>query len=1720
MTIVSEQYLDIVTYNRNALNNLRRAVVLGQGQFSLILARVNYQQLQNVLLTELSEHLQIDRVRLDKTTKNLRSAMEQVPLFLEQPPESADQDRVLMVTGLEDVPSEGESPSVLETLLRAANLGRDGLPKRFPYPVVLWVNDTVLQSLNRYAPDLKSFSATPIRFEYPTRSLIKVLREQAADTFSQILDTDKGIVLSHRLPLSSSITEPLAARELTFALRQLEQLPKEHLPLVGEELLADLLFLQGRNLHQQGELIRARGYYEKSLLQWQQTSDEATVDSSSAGSSLTDLDKQAVLQFHLGLWWRSHAHSVEDSVRAYEQARAYFEACLTVFRQQERRDRLARFILALSEVLQKLEDWTALQAIAQESTQLHQHDPPRLARDYGFLAEVSLAKYKRDERQDYLNAAQRYAQQALETSEQVLRSPASTANNSTHRTTHAHSQTALRYHRGCYYYLLAIAQQRLGNPKAAIDQLERALQNINPRYDLSLYRQSLERLWHLYYDHKYYAEAFEIKLEQRRIENLFGLRAFIGASQIQASPTRWQDREDTFYPPKNEPSATKNAASASAADLSAAIKASGRNEDIEALVFRLSQARYPVVVVHGQSGVGKSSLLRAGLVPRLRQLVSEGRTTLPVMLSNYSDWGKQLYHALRPESNRLPGHLESSEAVEATESQYLQTFSPGFLTDTLKQLTTEKYQQVVLILDQFEDFFYEHPQVESRRAAYLFLRDCLNLPYIKVVLSLREDFLHYLLEWDRNADLGIVNNDILSKEIRYYLGSFTPRAAEVLIQQLTRSAGFELESALITALVDDLAADTGEIRPIELQVVGAQLQRENITTLAQYRALGRSPKHRLLKNFLDSVVNDCGPENKSVARSVLYLLSEGETRPLKSLSELQEPLALAHIESGPHQLSLVLDILIGSGLVFEVPEVSGVRYQLVHEYLASLVQEQQQPGLIEALQAERSRRQLTEDQLQKALAAQSESLVQATLARQEAKTAEIKALISLSQSLHLAGDGLDALTKALRAARQVHSSEDTLLKMRTALCLATAVRSIHVRNELPGHRNWVLAVDCLSGGIEGLAEQTHQGCVQIASASEDDTVKLWSGYGELLQTLSGHQAGVVDVRFSPDGEYLASASLDHTIRLWRLTKNSQGEVTSASYARSLETANASVTSISFSPTEPLLAATYSDTAIRLWSFEGELLRTIEGHEDWVRTVAFSPDGTLLVTGGEDNTVRLWSVKGDLLDTLCGHRGWVRSVSFSPDGRLIISAGDANALRLWSVEGYKLNTFYGHEDWVRCVAFSPDGQAIASASDDQTIRIWDLDGNTIRLFNHRSSVHSVAWSADGQTLVSGGDDDQVHIWRLDSPPVPIATGHRGIVWSARWQPGPEHKLLSAGGDAALKLWSESGELLNSIDDAHQRGVHSVYWRPDGEFFASASADYSIKLWRANGEFVRSLLGHGDAVWQVRYSPDGQQLASVSSDKTLRLWSHEGDLLKTWGDHTDTVWHVSYSPDGEYLISASEDNTLRLWHRETGLLQTLENNTGGVWCAAFGPREQFVASGGADGMVRLWSVRWDGAMSLEPDPILLRGHRDWVRSLCFSPNGAFLASASDDGTVRLWSLSASDLSAAANSSESVATSPEGKSAQLLPPLLGHEGVVWEIDFDETGERLVSASADGTVRVWDLQLSRLMTQGCEWLSDWLRSRPELRKQLCERRAKERTLDAIASPNEGADYHSYKQK
>ena len=910
----------LVAYNQAALAELRRTLTLRPHRFSLVLAQCQYRRLQTILVQHLQATTAAVEIPLAPGTQNLRAAIA----------DRAVANQALLVTGLIDI----RAP---DGLLKSANLGRDAFPQTFPQPVVFWVNDATMAALSRYAPDFKSFAGPPIVFRYPIPALIEALHHQANALFGTMLalgDDSLAAAGVDRYQRGS----PLRT-ELTVALAELAQAQQPITP----ELQASLDFLQGRDALSRGDLDLARYHFDHSLAYW------AEEGPNQAGPSCQDLafsaflsprhglyrpspshsDRRAVLHFYLGVTWRSwaalQANRHPDALYRYQlqQAEGHFLACLQGFRHSGQGELVGRFLHPLAEVRQKLGDWSGLEVLAQEGVTLHRGDAVRLARDHGYLAEVALAQ----ENWDQAEASVTTALTILKIAEAVDRpasppsgpdfpSPASVVSSPS---AYSGLTVAGQYQRGWYFYLMARGKLAQGQSAAAIFWLEKARQQAQPQRDLALHRQILAALHQQYYHQGDYRQAFAIKQQQRQLDTQFKLRAFWGAGPIRAHPAQ-----------VTAPGLAK--------DIAPAIEASGRRAQVEALVERLGQPRYRLVILHGPSGVGKSSMIYGGLLPALAKAFPEGRATLALVVNNYRPWTQALSQALEQALNQW-----------AISHGACPTNAPALL-DRLKTLPQQRHLQLVLIFDQLEEFFSEVSPLHRRRGFYQFLVDCLNTPYLKVVLALREDALHYLLELERGFDLDMLNHDILSRDYRHYLGNLQPHEAKTLIRQLSQGAFFYLEEALIDQLVQDLTVDD-EISPIELQVVGAQLQQEGIDCLAVYRQIGPQPKETLVQRFLAAVVEDCGTENALLAQALLYLLTDIDRdqrpyRPQKSQADLETDLSLRGMVYSLGQITLVLEVLVGSGVVFCISASPDPRYQLAHDYLVGYVRQEALPATL------------------------------------------------------------------------------------------------------------------------------------------------------------------------------------------------------------------------------------------------------------------------------------------------------------------------------------------------------------------------------------------------------------------------------------------------------------------------------------------------------------------------------------------------------------------------------------------------------------------------------------------------------------------------------------------------------------------------------------------------------------------------------------------------------
>ncbi|AFZ22217.1 WD40 domain-containing protein [Allocoleopsis franciscana] len=682
------------------------------------------------------------------------------------------------------------------------------------------------------------------------------------------------------------------------------------------------------------------------------------------------------------------------------------------------------------------------------------------------------------------------------------------------------------------------------------------------------------------------------------------------------------------------------------------------------------------------------------------------------------------------------------------------------------------------------------------------------------------------------------------------------------------------------------------------------------------------------------------------------------------------------------------------------------------------------------LEAERQAKQILFEVKQ-----QAEQLLEEAKEGTKIERAGVKAL----QLFEAGGREIEALLLAMQAGQALHKRVQGGRRVQDypatspLLALQMILDHIRERNQFSRHQGEVTSVSFSPNGE------------YIATASYDGTARLWDLSGNQIAELKEHQGKVTSVSFSPNGEYIATASYDGTARLWDLSGNQIAQfrvdtlwlwepqsqkdndrIDVVSF--NLNFKGDRINSVSFNLKGDCLAAALDDGTVRQWNLSGNQLAQFQTHQGMVRSVCFSPNGNYIATASYDSTAKLWDLYGNQLVELKGHQGEVTSVSFSPTGEYIATASYDGTARLWDLLGNQIVQFQGHQGMVRSVSFSPNGEYIATASADRTARLWDLSGNQLaELKGHQGEVTSVSFSPTGEYIATASYDGTVRLWNLSGNQIVPFRGHQGWVLSVSFSPTGEY-IATASYDDTARLWDLSGNQLAQFI-GHQNRVNSVSFSPTEEYVVTASDDRTARLWDLSGNLITPFIGHQGWVLSVSFHPTGEYIATASADNTARLWDLSGNPITQLIGHQDAVRSISFHPTGEYIATASADNTARLW-------------------------------------------------DLSGNPITqLIGHQGAVTSVSFSPNGEYICTTSSDSTTRLWDLSGNQL------------------AQFI----GHQEMVFSASFSPNGELLATASADGTARLWRVEgLDELLCRGCDWLSDYLFTHPEALQKLevCQNR------------------------
>ncbi|WP_204803393.1 hypothetical protein [Mycobacterium riyadhense] len=1111
----------------------------------------------------------------------------------------------------------------------------------------------------------------------------------------------------------------------------------------------------------------------------------------------------------------------------------------------------------------------------------------------------------------------------------------------------------------------------------------------------------------------------------------------------------------------------------------------GRDHESASLLTHVLEA--PITVLYGASGLGKTSLLRAGLFPLLRE-----RHLLPVHVSFDFELGaaplaRQLHQSVCDSIRAdVPDPMLPSQDESLWEYLHRADFE---LSNAQNDPLTP-----VIVLDQFDELFTLGKRVphlvrefrndladlvENRIPLDLAARieadeDVAARLHVrkrnyKLLISLREDCLPELEGWRQLIpELGHSRMRLLRMRAPEALDAVHKPAEEMMPRSLARRvvgiiAGEERHRARDAAFADVDhpgdgwgAAGALEVEPALLSLFCRELNEERKRRRQSHfdERQVEDGRRDILSNYYQSCVSDLPP------RVAQFIESELITEKGFRNSYVREDAVPSRLTDDE------LTRLIGARLLRLEERYGAQRIELTHDVLTGVIREH------------RDQRRADEKAALAARAQSQQAELEATQRRAAALRKRSRILVAV-----LAVTAVVALVAVMLGVQAVQGRHQAQTLLQEKLIAQRQILIAQAQDMLAGNQpggdarafQQILAARALpvpsdDGPLYTAVAQRastlkiitgHAGAVngavfrpdghRLATAGLDKTLRVWDAETgqQVGAPLTGHEDNVIGVAFSPDGRLLASASLDRTARVWDAETGQQ-------VGAPLRGHTGSVLGVAFSPDGNRLATASTDRTVQLWDARtgAPVGARLVGHTGSVVSVAFSPDGRRLATGSDDQTVRVWDARtGQPVGApFVGHIGPVLSVVFSPDGHRLASASMDKTVRLWDADtGRGIGSpLSGHFGPVQSVAFGPDGHRLATASADQTVRLWDADTGRDRgpaLTGHGGIVNGVVFSPDGRRLATASSDGTVRLWDAGQPFGAPLVGHTGAVNSVVFSPDGR-RLASASDDQSVRLWDAgTGQAAGAPLLGHTGDVNSVAFSPNGRRLASASADQTVRLWdAATGQPVGApLRGHHGAVLSVVFSPDGRQLASAGADQTVRLWdAATGTSVAALTGHTGKVDSVVFSPDGRRLASASDDGTVRLWDAGTGQsIATVTGHAGPVLGVAFSPDGRRLATAESEGTVRLWNA---GTRQSVGDP--LKGNGGAVNAVVFGPNGRRLTAAESEGTVRLW--------------DATTGQPFGAFHE------GHTGPVLSVAFSPGGQRLASAGADTTVRLWPADAS----------------------------------------------------
>jgi WD40 repeat protein/serine/threonine protein kinase len=1153
-------------------------------------------------------------------------------------------------------------------------------------------------------------------------------------------------------------------------------------------------------------------------------------------------------------------------------------------------------------------------------------------------------------------------------------------------------------------------------------------------------------------------------------------------TELNTSPTMLpladQATQGLFLEPENPYKGLRAFQEADAADFF------GRTEQVNALLDRLAeatddaQARFLSIV--GASGSGKSSIVRAGIIPALRRderwfVTDMTPSTHPI---------EELEAALL----RVAVNPPASLIQQLTEDER------GLARATKRVLPSgdDSHTELVLFIDQFEEVF-TLVESESERSQFLgLIQSAVTDPNsrLRIITTLRADFYDRPLMYPEFGGL-----------VRECTEVVLPLSRNELLEAIVepaRSQGLTLEDGLSAAILTDVSEQPG-ILPMMQYALTELFERRQGTTLTRsaYEEIGGVSG--ALARRAEDIFNELPTEEQTLSRQIfvrLVTLGEGteDTRRRALLAEL-----LAVTEDTDTVQAIIDRFGAFRLLTFDNdPVTRSPTVEVAHEALIRQW-ERLREWLEESRDDLRTQRKLNTaarewetanqdnsylvsgtrlesfetwiDETSVALTAtESDFLHRSIVHRNEQQEIEKQRIARESALQKRSRNVLRALVGVMSAAALIAIVLSTVAFNQTRVAQSNAATAVVAQsNALREAENAATAAAVAATNEREAASLAYLSAAQVAVAEDNaeralllaiESVQQGNPSLQARRTLAnvayapatrniylGHEDRIESVTYNADGSRLLSGGDDGLVILWDAETHEE--------IRRFSGHEDFVWDVALSLDGTLALSGSKDGTAILWNIEtGDQLHRLGGHNDEVQAVAFAPNGLTALTGSHDQTMILWDlVTGEELlrfgEDGSGHSNQINDIAFSSGGFTALSSSEDGSVILWNIAtGQPLLRYEGENGGIYTVIYTPDELGMVTGAFDGTVLLWSFEtGQPVRRFEgHTDRVTGISFSPDASQIVTSSQDGTAVLWDFESgTPIQRYVGHTDRVYGIVHHPS-QPRFVTAGWDRTLRSWDTTNGAQLAEFAPHTDDVYAV--SSNNNLIASASADGTIVVIDIETNETRySLADHTAPVHSIDFSPDGRFLLSGGDDTRIILWSMDtGEIEREFtGGHRDGVLSVAFSPDGTRAVSGSRDSTAIIWDVQTGEpINRLFGHTFQILSVAFSPDGRQIVSAARDFRVIIWNTETGEVIRT------FEAHNDWVFTAQFSPDGQSILSGGGENNLILWDV------------------PSG---QPLRTFEGHTSFIYDAAFSPDGRYAISAAADSQIILWDIETGDIL-------------------------------------------------